>query len=135
MLTLLEADPRRKQIEVLIASRNASEDVVRQTIEFGISDYLLKPLQYDWVIQRLRAAAERVRERRGAGAGEPADSLKRILVADSDANFAATVEAAVLGVVVTLPEVGRVLGDAVVVVVPPTVRVAQQFVCLRKKTL
>ena len=30
LLTLLEADPRRKQMEILVASRNASEDVVRQ---------------------------------------------------------------------------------------------------------
>lgn len=98
LLTLLDADPRRKQMEILVASRNASEDVVRQTIGLGISDYLLKPLQYDWVIQRLRAAAERVRERRGSAAAEPNDSLKRVLFADSDSNFAATVEAAVFGV-------------------------------------
>lgn len=98
LLTLLEADPRRKEIEILIASRNASEDTVRKTIEYGISDYLLKPLQYDWVIQRLRAASERVKERRKHQAETPDDALTRILVADPDPNFSATVEAALFGI-------------------------------------
>lgn len=98
LLTLLEADPRRKEIEILIAARNASEDTVRKTIEYGISDYLLKPLQYDWVIQRLRAASERVKERRKHQAETPDDALTRILVADPDPNFSATVEAALFGI-------------------------------------
>ena len=98
LLTLADADPRRKHMEILVSSRNASEDVVRRAIELGISDYLLKPLQYDWAIQRLQAAAERALERRENERGESGGSLKRILVADPDANFGATVEAAVFGI-------------------------------------
>lgn len=96
MLSLLHADPSRKRLEVLIASQVANEDKVRKVIELGVSDYLLKPLQYDWVIARLKHAAERIYERRLV-AGAPETSLTRVLVFDGDPNYCAFAESALAG--------------------------------------
>ena len=92
MLSLLQADPSRKQMEVLIASQVSAEDKVRQAIELGVSDYLLKPLQYDWVIQRLKRAADRIYERRQALRDSVNSSRTRVLVADADPNYCAFAE-------------------------------------------
>ncbi|MEZ5362393.1 MAG: response regulator [Bryobacterales bacterium] len=94
MLSLLHADPSRKRIEVLVASQVANEDKVRQVIELGVSDYLLKPLQYDWVIARLKRAADRIYERRAVA---PDSSLTRVLVFDGDPNYCAFAESALAG--------------------------------------
>ena len=94
MLSLLQADPGRKRLEVLIASQVSAEDKVRQAIELGVSDYLLKPLQYDWVIQRLKRAAERIYERRQTPGANGDNSRTRVLVADADPNYCAFAESA-----------------------------------------
>jgi CheY-like chemotaxis protein len=79
-------------MEVLVASQVANEEKVRQAIALGVSDYLLKPLQYDWVIQRLKRAADRIYDRRRT-AGKYADSSRtRVLVADADPNYCAFAE-------------------------------------------
>ena len=97
MLTLLQTDPARENMEMLIVSQVASEEKVQQVIALGVSDYLLKPLQYDWVIRRLQAAADRVRARRDASEGDQTRSKTAVLVADSDPNFCAFAEASLSG--------------------------------------
>ena len=97
MLTLLQADPRRRQMEVLVATQVAGEKEVRDAIRLGVSDYLLKPLQYDWVMRRVRAAANRVLERRKLQGDGEDTALPRILIADPDLNFIHTAEAAFTG--------------------------------------
>lgn len=92
MLTLLQADPSRKGLELLVASHVANEEKVRQVIGLGVSDYLLKPLQYDWVVERLKRAAGRIYERRRLAGQEPDGSRTRILVADADPNYCAFAE-------------------------------------------
>lgn len=92
MLSLLQADPSRKRMEVLIASQVSREDKIREAIELGVSDYLLKPLQYDWVIPRLKRAADRIYERRQTAGAQADRSRTRILVADADPNYCAFAE-------------------------------------------
>ncbi len=87
MLRLLQSDPARDRLEVVIASEVANQDSVREAIELGVSDYLLKPLQYDWVTQRLRLAAERIQVRRFRHAEHDSDGRMRVLVADADPNY------------------------------------------------
>lgn len=96
MLSLLQADPSRKRMEVLIASQVSAEEKVRQAIELGVSDYLLKPLQYDWVIQRLKRAAERIYDRRQMASDASDNSRTRILVADADPNYCAFAESTLM---------------------------------------
>ncbi len=92
MLSLLQADPGRKKLEVLIASQVSAEEKVKQAIELGVSDYLLKPLQYEWVIGRLKRAAERIYERRQTMGHSSDNSRTRVLVADADPNYCAFAE-------------------------------------------
>lgn len=87
MLRLLQADPARDRMEVVIASEVANQDSVREAIELGVSDYLLKPLQYDWVTPRLQAAADRILARRSRFSDVNDDGLTRVLVADADPNY------------------------------------------------
>jgi|GEM_PF-1368871 len=92
MLRLLQSDPARDRIEVVIVSEVANQEAVREAIELGVSDYLLKPLQYDWVTQRLRLAAERIQARRSRYAERHSDGRTRVLVADADPNYCQFVE-------------------------------------------
>ena len=94
MLRALQAEPARKSMEVLVASQVANEEKVRQAIALGVSDYLLKPLQYEWVIQRLTRAAERIYQRRRPVSEPPAGSRTRVLVADADPNYCAFADSA-----------------------------------------
>lgn len=97
MLSLLQADPARHSMEMLIVSQVTSEEKVQQAIALGVSDYLLKPLQRDWVIRRLQAAAERVGARRRS-ASDPSNRPKTaVLVADADPNYCAFAEASLSG--------------------------------------
>ena len=97
MLSLLQADPARDRIEVIVASHIAAEEKIRKVISMGVSDYFLKPLQYDWVIQRLKAASDRIIERRERFSAEGDRSRTHVLVADPDPNFCAFAESALSG--------------------------------------
>ena len=94
MLSLLQADPSRKRLELLIASQVSQEGKVSKAIELGVSDYLLKPLQHDRVIERLKHAAERIYERRKNQLGVDSGARMRVLVADPDPNYCALAESA-----------------------------------------
>ncbi len=97
MLTLLQTDPRRRSLELLVVTQVAGEEIVRQAIQLGVSDYLLKPLQYDWVVERLQRAADRILERRKHTDEQGDHSLPRVLIVDGDPNFNDTAEAALFG--------------------------------------
>lgn len=97
LLTLLQADPRRSRMEVLVATQVAGEETVRDAIKLGASDYLLKPLQYDWVVQRIRRAHARLAERRAREDDQDASFLPRLLVVDADRNFLHAAQAALAG--------------------------------------
>ena len=115
MLTLLQADPRRRDLEVLVATQVAGEQAVRQAIQLGVSDYLLKPLQYDWVVERLKRATERILERRAENEQKSmASGAPVVLIADPDPNFCETAEAALFGryTAVTARSVAQVLVSA-----------------------
>ena len=49
---------------VIVCTGHGSIENAVEAMKEGASDYLLKPLQYDWVTQRLRAAVERILARR-----------------------------------------------------------------------
>lgn len=97
MLTLLQTDPRRRRLELLVVTQVAGEEIVRQAIQLGVSDYLLKPLRYDWVVERLKRAADRILERRKHADEQGDHSLPRVLIVDGDPNFNDTAEAALFG--------------------------------------
>lgn len=86
-LRLLQADSARDRIEVVIASEVAAEERIREVISLGVSDYLLKPLQFDWVTQRLKLASERIHRRRQATGTQIDRSRTRLLIADPDPNY------------------------------------------------
>ena len=94
MLSLLETDPSRDRIEVIVASLVAAEEKIRKVISMGVTDYFLKPLQYDWVIPRLRATSERIIQRRERLAESTDRSRTHILVASADPDFCAFAESA-----------------------------------------
>lgn len=87
LLSLLRSNPAFKDIEVLIASTVQTESRVREAIALGVSDYLLKPLQYATVEARLVQAMERVLSKREQQSQQRVDTLPRVLIADPDPNF------------------------------------------------
>lgn len=97
MLMLLRSDPSFDRVEVLVASEVAERESVKEPIELGVSDYLLKPLQYDWVTQRLRLAAERILALRNLDRDDVDRSRTRVLVADADPNYCQYAESAFSG--------------------------------------
>ncbi len=94
LLQLLRTDPAWERLEVLMVSHVAAEDKIGQIIALGASDYLLKPLQYDRVVKRLMAAAERILQHRPNANQDSAATKPRILVADPDGEFRGTAERA-----------------------------------------
>ncbi len=85
MLRLLRVDPRNKALEILVVSHVAAADSVRSAIELGASDYLLKPLQHDRAMDRIRRAEQRILERRGRE--ESAADKPRLAIADPADDF------------------------------------------------
>ena len=82
---MLRTDPRNKSIEIVMVSHVAAEDSVRDVIALGASDYLLKPLQYDKAVQRIKRAERRILDRRMAE--EDAPDMPRLVVADPADDF------------------------------------------------
>jgi len=97
LLNLLQADPIRDRLEILVASQVAAESTVQQVISLGVSDYLLKPLDYKRVMGRIQLAAERILSRRAQNAENAAHTPMRILVADPDPNYCSFAEATLEG--------------------------------------
>ena len=87
MLSLIRADPAHAQLEVIVATAVGGEDKVRAAISMGVADYLLKPLQHELVIGRLKAAIDRLAENRRIRSEGVDHSRTRVLIADRDPNF------------------------------------------------
>jgi CheY-like chemotaxis protein len=85
MLRLLRTDPRNKSLEILMVSHVAAEDSVREVISLGASDYVLKPLQYDKAIQRIKLAERRILDRRATE--EATADMPRVVIADPANDF------------------------------------------------
>jgi CheY-like chemotaxis protein len=84
-LSLIRSDPNHGDMEVVVATQLASEEKVRDIITLGVADYILKPLRYESVVDRLRAVVARARDRKKARLRK--SELPVILVADPDPNF------------------------------------------------
>jgi len=85
LVSILRKDPKHCGLEVVVTSGDSSEKRVRQALQNGITDYIVKPLEYDKVAPRLSRAIERARSRRQSQ--ESNDGRPRLLVADRDRNF------------------------------------------------
>jgi Tol biopolymer transport system component/CheY-like chemotaxis protein len=82
------AHPASSGAHLVIASTHTLEANVRKAIEFGVSDYLVKPFQPTDVERRLSALIQRVEKNRRLQAdAESAAEKQRVLVADNDLNF------------------------------------------------
>ena len=96
-LSLVRGDPAYKELEFLIVSAVQVEARVHQAIALGVSDYLLKPLQYETVGSRLQQALQRVLKKREERQRQQAAGLPGILVADPDPNFCEFAQSALAG--------------------------------------
>ncbi len=96
-LSMLRSDPARKDLEVLIASVVQTESRVREAIALGVSDYVLKPLEYESFSLRLRRAAQRIKTRREERSQEHQSNLPRVLIGDPDPNFCDFAQSALAG--------------------------------------
>lgn len=87
MISLIKSDPATASMEIAVVSVVAVETKVRDILKLGVTDYLLKPLQYDQVIHRLQQivqrAATKARKREARGGNQES----RVLVCDADVNF------------------------------------------------
>ena len=84
-LSLIRADPSHGDVEVVVATQLASEQKVRDIISLGVADYILKPLRYESVVDRLHQIAKRAREKKKERLRH--NELPTILIADADPNF------------------------------------------------
>jgi two-component system chemotaxis response regulator CheY len=88
MLQLIRTHPASSRAHIVIASTHTLEANVRKAIEFGVSDYLVKPFQPTDVERRLSALLQRVQKiRRLRADAELGGERRRVLVADNDLNF------------------------------------------------
>jgi len=56
---------RHPDIEVLVLTGHASQELSREGMSLGAFDYLIKPVKVDTVAERIRAAVGRDRAKRG----------------------------------------------------------------------
>jgi CheY-like chemotaxis protein len=84
-LSLIRADPSHGDLEVVVATQLASEQKVRDVISLGVADYILKPLRYESVVDRLNQIIIRTREKKKERLRH--NDLPTILIADPDPNF------------------------------------------------
>ncbi len=84
-LSLIRSDPTYGDIEVVVATQLASEQKVHDIISLGVADYILKPLRYDSVVDRLHQIVNRAREKKRERLRH--SDLATILIADPDPNF------------------------------------------------
>lgn len=94
MISLIKSDPATASMEIAVVSVIAVETKVREILKLGVSDYLLKPLQYDQVIHRLQQIIERAMTKAMKRAAQGSGSETRILVCDADVNFCEFAESA-----------------------------------------
>lgn len=94
LLRLLRTDPSWEKLEVMMVSHVAAEEQVSQIISLGVSDYLLKPVQYDHAVKRLKAAEARVRQNRPQADQGSVETKPKILIADAEEDFRNSAERA-----------------------------------------
>ena len=87
MLTVLRADPKLKDLEVVIISSTGSTDEIREAMRLKIADYIRKPLDREKSMARISAAADRILEKRRARAEAERVTRPKVLVADGDESF------------------------------------------------
>jgi two-component system chemotaxis response regulator CheY len=94
MLQLIRTHPASSRAHIVIASTHTLEANVRKAIEFGVSDYLVKPFQPTDVERRVSALLQRIEKNRRLRADADAGGERqRVLVADNDLNFCSFVTA------------------------------------------
>ena len=86
MLSLVRADPKLSEKEVIVATIMAHEAKVREVIKLGVSDYILKPLQRDRVMSRIEQALVRIQAKKDQLESDTDTGRMRILIADNDPN-------------------------------------------------
>lgn len=85
-LRAIRSSPKYRDMPVVCVSSAADQDVVKEMIGIGLSDYLLKPIRPEVAIPRLRnilRTANRWRKRTAA------TSINELLLVDHDPNFLA----------------------------------------------
>jgi two-component system chemotaxis response regulator CheY len=86
MLSLVRADPKLSEKEVIVATIMANEARVRDVIKLGVSNYILKPLQRDRVVSRIEQALVRIQAKKEQSKSDADTGRMRILIADNDPN-------------------------------------------------
>ncbi|MEX2303519.1 MAG: response regulator [Bryobacterales bacterium] len=94
-LSLIRSDPKYGNVEVVVATQLASEQKVRDIISLGVADYILKPLRYGAVVERLHQIVNRAREKRKERSRQ--NELPAVLFADPDPNFCDFATTAIAG--------------------------------------
>jgi len=59
----LRKEEKYNDIQILVVTANDDSDVVREMIQMGISDYILKPIDTELTIKRIKTAIDRINSR------------------------------------------------------------------------
>ena len=84
-LSLIRSDSSHGDIEVVMISEMAGEQTVKEVISLGVAAYLLKPLRYESVADRLRQVIDHVKQKKKERLRH--SGLPTVLIADPDPNF------------------------------------------------
>lgn len=59
-LRTLRKEEKYNDIQILVVTANDDSDVVREMIQMGISDYILKPIDTELTIKRIKIVIDRI---------------------------------------------------------------------------
>ena len=62
-LQILRKDEKYKDILILVITANDDSDLVAKMIKLGISDYILKPIDPELTIKRIKIAIDRIKNK------------------------------------------------------------------------
>ncbi len=85
-LQAIRSTERYKHLPVICVSSHSEESLVREMIDLGLTDYLVKPINPEQALDRLRPTIEATRRLR---IRETATSIQGLMLVDSDPNFRA----------------------------------------------
>ncbi len=85
-LRAIRASEKYRNIPIVCTSAVGDRGVIREVIEIGVSDLLLKPVRHDFAVPRLRAVLSNAGRRRQQ---LPASSAAELLIVEPDPNFMA----------------------------------------------
>lgn len=91
VLTAIRGDKNHTDLPVIVLTAEKTQSTFKELIALGISDYLLKPIDFEFAIKRFSRFLKELRDSKASSAGNTLRSAgledNRLLIVDPDENF------------------------------------------------